>query len=311
MEKPSRKERPQQLACDRCRGQKLRCIRTPDPNAPCERCQKAGATCIVDSSVRMGRPRRTDKEQRESTASSHDPPQPTRSSTLPTTSSQTASTGFTPNGETWSVHDLDDTVDSTLRDFTSQYLESFDFALPGDTTLEHDSLNIPSEHYLSPTLDLHLDQPIPALTEDEGAAIDTTVAFNGYNRFPPMRQETMQELSDLNMQLYRQLDVMEPMARKYTNIPQGMALTALATPPDEKHTLSDAVVFMMHGLQTYHRLLVKILGSTGPTDSAMHGSHDNPKSSTVTTRLLSPAEGIDSEDPRGRMYEAALTTVVF
>ena len=297
----------QQLACDRCRGQKLRCVRSTNPRAPCGRCQKAGATCIIDSRVRMGRPRRTDKVQPgESSDSSRNPSQPARSPPLPTTSSQTTtSVDFTPNSDAWLVHDLDDTsIDPTLRGVTVQYLDSFDFALPGEATLEDDSVGIPTEHYLNPTLDLSSGQSIPALTEDEGAAIDTTEPLNDYSRFPPIRQETIQELSDLNMQLSRQLGAVKSTAKKYTNVHPGLGLTALATPPDENRTLCDAVVFMMHGLQTYHRLLVEILGSTGPTHSVMYDSHDNPKSSTVSTSLLSPIEGIDSEDSRGRMSEA-------
>ncbi|TPX14114.1 uncharacterized protein E0L32_000508 [Thyridium curvatum] len=312
MVKPPRRERPQQLACDRCRGQKLRCIRTQNPNDPCERCQKAGATCIIDSSVRMGRPRRTDKEQRESTGNSHNPPQHTniRSPALPTTSSQPASSrGFTPNGDTWSGHDLDDAVDPLLRGVTVQYLEAFDFALSGEGTLEdQNSLDIPPDHYLNSALDLSLDPPISALTRDEGAAIESATTANGPGRHRPMRQETMQELSDLNMQVYQQLGIVGPMASKYTNIHPGLGLTALATPPDGSHTLSDAVVFMMHGLQTYHRLLVEILGSgPGPNHSAIYDAHEHPKPSTVSASLLlSPAEGIDAEDStdRRRMSEA-------
>ncbi|KAK1766626.1 hypothetical protein QBC33DRAFT_541600 [Phialemonium atrogriseum] len=293
--KPPRRERPHQLACDRCKGQKLRCIRSPNLRAPCERCQKAGATCIIDLSVRMGRPKRADKDQRGSTASSN-PPQPTRSPTLPSTS-HTAAGGFTPNGDTWSGHDLDDTPDPTLQGV--QYLEFFDIALQ-DATPEDESLDRPAEHYLDPTLDLSLAQSIPTLITltDEGTAVDTATV-NAYSRFPPMRQDSTQELSNLNLELYRQLGVVGSMASKDANIHPG-----LATPPGGTHTsLSDAVVFMMHGLQTYHRLLVEILGFTGPTHDAMHCSHDHPKPST--TSLLSPADGMDSEDPRGPVSEAA------
>ncbi|KAK4981185.1 hypothetical protein LTR28_000871 [Elasticomyces elasticus] len=255
----------------------------------------------------MGGPRRTDKDQPgEGSSSSRNPSQPTRSAPLPTTSSQTTTfVHFTPNSDAWLVHDLDETpIDPTLRSVTVQYLDSFDFALHGEATLEDDSVGIPTEHYLNPTLDLSSGQSIQALTEDEGAAIDSTEPLSDYNRFPPMRQETMQELSDLNMQLSRQLGAVISTANKYTNIHPGSGVTALATPPDENRTLCDAVVFMMHGLQTYYRLLVEILGSKGLTHSAMYDSHDNPKSSTVSTSLLSPIEGRDSEDSRGRMSEA-------
>ncbi|MDI1492900.1 MAG: hypothetical protein OHK93_004683 [Ramalina farinacea] len=47
-------------ACDRCRGQKLRCLRNEqsqdDPKAPCMRCFKAGADCCYGIARRAGRP---------------------------------------------------------------------------------------------------------------------------------------------------------------------------------------------------------------------------------------------------------------
>ena len=42
-------------ACDRCRGQKLRCIRE-DRNGECVRCTTAGTTCRFSLSMRTGRP---------------------------------------------------------------------------------------------------------------------------------------------------------------------------------------------------------------------------------------------------------------
>ena len=42
-------------ACDRCRGQKLRCIRE-DQNGECVRCTTAGTTCRFSLSMRTGRP---------------------------------------------------------------------------------------------------------------------------------------------------------------------------------------------------------------------------------------------------------------
>ncbi|KAK4148449.1 hypothetical protein C8A00DRAFT_47684 [Chaetomidium leptoderma] len=264
--KAPRRERPQQLACDRCRGQKLRCIRTPNPNASCER------------------PKRTDKEQRESTGSSYNPL--SHSPTLPTSAQTGSGGGFSPSTDTWSGHDLNDTVDPTLGGV--QYLEPFDFALQ-DATLQGDTLDIPADHYLNPTLDLSLDQSMPDLT-DPGAAIDTA-SVHAYSRFPPMRHESTRELSNLNVELYRQLGAVGPMASKYSTIHPS-----LITPPDGNHTLSDAVVFMMNGLQTYHRLLVEILGLTGPPPHDAMYPHDHPKSRT-SIGLLSPVDVRDCDDP--------------
>jgi hypothetical protein len=255
----------------------------------------------------MGRPRRSDKEQLQSlrgngstaAGSSYNPPR-----------TQTTSGVYSPTDDTWPGHDLnDDTLDPPLPGVTVQYLESFDFSLPAEARLEDDSLNIPAEHYLDTcsSLDASLGHQsinsIVALpvTDAEAMAIDpTATVINGDNCFIQMRQETMQELSDLNMQFYQQLSAIGPMASKHTNVHPGFrGSTAMPTPPDGSNTLSDAVVFMMHGLQTYHRLLVKILGSTTPTHvAAASGSRDKHlNSSTVTASLLGPAEGLDGEGP--------------
>ncbi|KAI4917016.1 hypothetical protein J4E90_003521 [Alternaria incomplexa] len=187
------------------------------------------------------------------------------------------------DSDAWLVHDLDDTpIDPTLQSVTVQYLDPFDFALAGEATLEDDSMNLPTEHFLLPTMDLSTGQSIPTLTEDERPTIDSTEPLHGRGCFSPMRQETMQELSDLNMQLSRQLGAATSTGAGSTNIHSGLGLTALATPPEENRTLCDTVISMTQSLQTYHRLLVDIVG---PNHSAIYDSHDNRKSSTVATLL--------------------------
>ncbi|KAL9115270.1 MAG: hypothetical protein Q9227_001064 [Pyrenula ochraceoflavens] len=53
----NRRERSmQRSACDRCHGQKLRCIRGPLPNGPCQRCIKAREKCQYGPTLRLGRP---------------------------------------------------------------------------------------------------------------------------------------------------------------------------------------------------------------------------------------------------------------
>lgn len=255
----------------------------------------------------MGRPRRTDKDQSgESSGSSRDPSQPTRSPHLPTISSETTtSVDFAPNNEAWSVHGLDDVpIDPTLRNATVHYLDSFDFDLHVEATLEDNSVGISTEPYLNSTLGLSSVHKLPVHTEDNDGIIDNTERLSECSRFPSIRQEAIQELSDLNMQLSRHLGAVGSMTNNYTNIHTDLGLTSLATPMDDNRSLCDAVIFMMHGLQTYHRLLVEILGSAGPTHSTTYDSHDNPKSSTLTTSLLSPIERVDGEDLRDRMSGA-------
>jgi hypothetical protein len=206
---------------------------------------------------------------------------------LPTSAQTGSGRGFSPSTDTWSARDLDDTVDTTLGGV--QYLEPFDFALQ-DATLQGDTLDIPpADHYLNPTLDPSLDQSMPDVT-GPGAARDTASA-PAYSRFPAMRHESTRELSNLNVELYRQLSVVGPMASKYSTIHPS-----LIPPPDGNHTLSDAVVFMMNSLQTYHRLLVEILGLTDPPPHDAMCPHDLHKSRT-SIGLLSPADARDGDDP--------------
>ncbi|KAL2159580.1 hypothetical protein VTH06DRAFT_2149 [Thermothelomyces fergusii] len=61
------KANPQKAACDRCRGQKLRCIW--DPKEPqCQRCARANAVCTIPPPRPMGRPPR---QYRSQSSSSH------------------------------------------------------------------------------------------------------------------------------------------------------------------------------------------------------------------------------------------------
>lgn len=67
---------PRRLACDRCRAHKLRCLR--DENSTnilntCQRCSKAGATCLTGKSLRSGRPSKSAREKQPKSASADVP----------------------------------------------------------------------------------------------------------------------------------------------------------------------------------------------------------------------------------------------
>ena len=51
-------EQPRRFACDRCRGQKLRCLRDDVNQDSCKRCCRAKVVCVSSSPLRMGRPAR-------------------------------------------------------------------------------------------------------------------------------------------------------------------------------------------------------------------------------------------------------------
>ncbi|OCL07505.1 hypothetical protein AOQ84DRAFT_408842 [Glonium stellatum] len=69
MGQPSPTYSARRFACDRCRGQKLRCPRegtNGQNNEPCRRCDRAGVKCLTSPSGRIGRPvRSTALEARE------------------------------------------------------------------------------------------------------------------------------------------------------------------------------------------------------------------------------------------------------
>ncbi|KAF3768883.1 hypothetical protein M406DRAFT_327298 [Cryphonectria parasitica EP155] len=91
----TRERSTQRLACDRCHGQKLRCIRGSLPTGACQRCIKAKAMCQYSSPLRLGRPAKPDPaknmppttggRRRSSTAL----PSPHESSTSTTSTSTT------------------------------------------------------------------------------------------------------------------------------------------------------------------------------------------------------------------------------
>ena len=302
-------QRHQQFACDRCRGQKLRCIRTPNLQTSCERCQKAGATCITDPSVRMGRPQRRDRERPETTNDTRKA-QPRHTSNAPAlhwTSPQTASKDSTANGNTWLGHTLDETVDSNMVGV--QHQESLDSGLH-HAPLEDDQLHIsPSEDCFDTTFDFVSSQvprdlsdlgmyefgdeetggslqpsssmsmesvsisPVAAQKSDIEGILEVAIQDDP----PPMPQESVEKVSNLNLEVRRQLSIVRRMAEehRYTE-------PSLEESPDKNTSLSYVVAFMIQGLQTYHELLLEILGSANQNSckdttshTAMYNSQNN------------------------------------
>lgn len=280
-------QRHQQFACDRCRGQKLRCIRTPNLQTSCERCQKAGATCVTDPSVRMGRPQRRDRERPETTNRTRKA-QPRHASSVPTlhwTSSQTASKDSTANGNTWLGHDLHETADFNLVGV--QHQESLDSG-HHHATFEDDQLHkSPSEDCFDGTFDFVSPQvardlpdlsmygfgdeetggslqpsssmsmesvpisPMAAQKPDTEAILEVTIQHDP----PPRPQESLEKISNLNLEVCRQLTIVRRMAKESRDTE-----LSLMESPDKNSSLSYVAAFMIRGLQTYHELLLEILG---------------------------------------------------
>ena len=75
-------------ACERCRGQKLRCTRS---QAACNRCERAGAQCIISPTLRIGRPVRLENSDQRSNPSNGQRDRPNTTSQSTGTIIQTSS----------------------------------------------------------------------------------------------------------------------------------------------------------------------------------------------------------------------------
>ena len=257
----------------------------------------------------MGRPQRRDRERPETTNSTRKV-QPTHASNVPTlhwTSSQTASKESTANGNTWLGHELDETVDSSLVGV--QHHESLDSALR-HPPLEDDQMHIsPSEDCFDNTFDFASSQvprdlpdlgmyefgdeetrgslqpsssvsmesvpisPIAAQKPDIEGILEVAIEDDP----PPMPQESVEKVSNLNLEVRRQLSIVSRMTKEHSYTEPSLVESS-----DKSTSLSYVVAFMIQGLQTYHELLLEILGSTNhnsgkdtTSHTAMYNSQNN------------------------------------
>ncbi|KAG9258406.1 uncharacterized protein F5Z01DRAFT_689723 [Emericellopsis atlantica] len=78
MTSSSSDDKPLRYACDRCHSQKLRCLRSVEPEKgspeePCSRCRKAGVPCVVSLRGKVGRPSKATKKKQHSNSVSQTP----------------------------------------------------------------------------------------------------------------------------------------------------------------------------------------------------------------------------------------------
>ena len=257
----------------------------------------------------MGRPQRRDREEPETTNGTRKA-QPRHASNVPAlhwTSSQTASKDSTANGNTWLGHDLDETVDSNLVGV--QHQESLEFGLH-HAPLEDDQLHIsPSEDcfdnnfdFVSPQVPRDLSdfgmyefgdeetggslQPSSSMSMEsvpispfavQKSDVEGILEVATQDDPPPMPQESVEKVSNLNLEVRRQLSIVRRMAKecRYTE-------PSLVESPDKNNSLSYVVAFMIQGLQKYHELLLEILGSANQNSckdttshTAMYNSQNN------------------------------------
>lgn len=310
------KQQRQHFACDRCRGQKLRCIRIPNQEPSCERCQKVGATCVVNPLIRMGRPQRADKERRgtaSSSASSRESQYANSAdSAVAGSSSHSASKSLdAENDHAWLRQDLGSHGDdrfSEMVDFglntnglyddalltsasEDQYENGFDYfspRLPGSMmTFSMDDLGIdesrdPSQPR-SPFVSLG---QLPAI-DVPPATQRTMPRGNDLAALPPMPDEVLQKISSLNLYLHQQSNVASRIAAEYEN-----SKPKLGEAPPDTNGLRCAIDTMNQGLQTFHALLLEILGSADQimalSSSSRHASIDDTSNDRTGSQQTLP-----------------------
>lgn len=260
-------KRQHTATCERCRGQKLRCIRTPQG---CERCQKTGAICIVDPNVRMGRPKRGDtgKERRERPEKTTSPRE--SRSISQSALSATVEWASETNDNMWFRYDPDETRDlaqgpdlfdldlhnaalgddhvhSTSASASDDWFDAggFDQAFPQAPSTNATSYSAEPSPFIS------IDPP----TLTTGGEKRNSQGVSGANTPSTALQGLIERMTSLNLDLHQQSIIAGQIVGDYGNIEPG-----LMEPPHKDNRLSFAVDSMTQGLQTFHGLLLEIIG---------------------------------------------------
>lgn len=279
------------LSCDRCRGQKLKCVRSlQGPLEACERCQKAGARCLTDQSVRMGRPPKR-RERRETTASSQECQAAGHAATMEW-ASQASPKSLMPSDSVWFGY-----LDDARMDTVHVQHEGQDFQVDlglHDAGLDDDPVcgtsGSASDDWFdgggdfdnaSPPPPSYSTQPSPFIALD--AANITVVGSEKQQTAPRMcgtpaptpaavPQDFMERICSLNVNLHQQTTISTQLASDYTSTDPSLL------DPHKDTRLSFAVDAMIQGLQTFHALLLQITADPVP---------DHPQQQPQTTTTTS------------------------
>lgn len=299
-------KRQHTAACERCRGQKLRCIRTPKG---CERCQKTGAVCIVDPNVRMGRPQRGDtaKERRERQDKVTSPPEsgPISQSGLSDTVDWTSET----NENMWLAYDFDERKD--INQARGQDIhrdqELFDVVLQNnmsDDQFASTSASVSDDWYdtgfdqaflqpSSTSTTAYSVEPSPFISIEPPTLTKETKKRNSQSSdsskpSSTSSQSLIERVTSLNLDLHQQSIIAGQIVDEFGNIDPDMI-----DPLHKDNRLSFAVDSMTQGLQNFHSLLLEIIntanGTTFSSESASpHVNRPPIQQQQSPSRFLAP-----------------------
>lgn len=288
-------KRQHTAACERCRGQKLRCIRTPKG---CERCQKTGAVCIVDPSVRMGRPQRGDtaRERRERQEKVTSPPESgsISQSGLSATVEWTSET----NDNMWFGYDLDETRDMNHAQGQEldQDQEFFDVGLQNN--MSDDQFATTSASASDDWFDSGFDQAFlqPPSTSATAYSVEPSpfISIEPPNLTKEAKkrnsqssetsksssttsQSLIERVTSLNLDLHQQSIIAGQIVDEFGNIAPDVI-----DPLNKDNRLSFAVDSMTQGLQNFHSLLLEIINTANGTTCT--GESASPQLNQLPTR---------------------------
>lgn len=222
-------------ACDRCRTQKLKCLRD-DGQPKCIRCTRLNVACEVGRPGRPGRPRKPDLAAAAAAAAS------------------TFSSSSSPNGAIGSWDAIDQQQDlflgnELLDSEIGNHGESGDFAIGvGDYDLPMEIEEYPSQAPLQD--DSNID---PALTGDQEVADRSQVITS----VPPAvnQHECLRELSQLNVELHAQTTMLKE-NRDSLNLGSFVCVLPHLGGDDDGLTICERCMIYC---QRLHRIMAKLV----------------------------------------------------
>ncbi|PYI28995.1 hypothetical protein BP00DRAFT_417635 [Aspergillus indologenus CBS 114.80] len=292
---------PKRAACDRCRTQKLRCVRAPGhPADSCIRCIRSQMECVTSSSKRPGRPRNSTTASRQTTSSTrtkcnnddmHSPRNPSPS--LPTVDLQ-------------ALTSVDDWFNLELLDadyeMSNAPWNSIDAGFPIDGSATIHSMSSPSTPPDGPSPAALLNDPMMDTSPTEHLPllqlepIDPGLLPLFGDQLPPPTFDHGLHLSVLQRELSKQLFSLRSMPWDMT---KAMWLTCLhdaggcdsftqPSPPDLQITATTTTNPLAKIAQTaadFAQFLRSIQASTPPESTNVH-HHPAAKAPANTTPTL-------------------------
>ncbi|OJK01798.1 hypothetical protein ASPACDRAFT_59432 [Aspergillus aculeatus ATCC 16872] len=290
---------PKRAACDRCRTQKLRCVRAPGhPADSCIRCIRSQMECVTSSSKRPGRPRNSTTASRQTTGSTR-----TRSNNDDTHSPRNPSPSL-PTVDLHALTSVDDWFNLELLDADYEMSHapwnSIDVGFPIDGSATIQTMSSPSTPPDEPSPAALLNDPMMDTSPTEHLPllqlepIDPGLLPLFGDHLPPPTFDHGLHLSVLQRELSKQLFTLRSMPWDMT---KAMWLTCLheaggcdsstqPSPPDLQITTTNPLAKIARTAADFAQFLRSIQASpSSEITNSHHLATKAPASSNTATAL--------------------------